>query len=79
MVEVITRYAERLREVDGKLYLTGVNEKVHRQLNRSNKLHLTGPVELYKATAVLGESTRAARDDAQAWLVEGGRADGNQP
>jgi SulP family sulfate permease len=92
-VEVLSRYAERLREVDGRLYLAGVSAEVHRQLERSNKLHLTGPVESYEATAVLGESTRAARADADAWLVEHGRgapdaapqapttpqAEGNQP
>ena len=69
-VEVLTRYAQQLREVDGKLYLTGVNEKLHRQLDRSSKLHLSGPVKTYEATAVLGESTRTALADAQAWLVE---------
>jgi SulP family sulfate permease len=92
-VDVLSRYAEQLREVGGKLYLTGVNEKLHRQLQRSRKLHLSGPVQSYQATAVLGDSTRAARADADAWLVEHGRgapdaapqapttsqAEGNQP
>ncbi|MGE5293585.1 MAG: SulP family inorganic anion transporter [Solirubrobacterales bacterium] len=73
--EVLTRYAEQLREVGGKLYLTGLTREVHRQLDHSNKLHLSGPVEVYKATAILGESTRAAHADAQAWLVEYGRGD----
>jgi SulP family sulfate permease len=93
LVEVLSQYAERLREVDGKLYVAGVGAKEHRQLDDSDKLHLTGPVESYEATPVLGESTRAARADAQAWLVEkdGGargaaprpqaapRAEGDQP
>lgn len=73
-VEVLAGYAQQLREVEGKLYLTGVNEKAHRQLEHSSKLHLSGPVESYKATAVLGESTRAARADAVAWLVQQGHS-----
>lgn len=72
-VDVLSRYAEQLREANGKLYVSGVGAKGHRQLDRSNKLHLTGPVESFEATAVLGQSTRAAREAAQAWLVEQGR------
>lgn len=75
-VEVLTRYAQQLQEVGGRLYLSGVSPKVHRQLDRSSKLHLTGPVNSYEATAVLGESTRAAHADAQAWLVEYGLGNG---
>jgi SulP family sulfate permease len=73
LVEVLSRYAEQLREADGKLYVAGVGAEEQRQLDDSNKLHLTGPVKAYEATPVLGESTLAARADAQAWLVDQGR------
>jgi SulP family sulfate permease len=81
-VEVLSRYVEQLREVNGRLYVSGIGAAVHRQLKRSDKLRLTGPVPSYEATAVLGESTRAARADAQAWLVEhghGGRGGASGP
>jgi sulfate permease, SulP family len=73
LVDVLSDYADRLRAVNGRLYLTGVGPEIHAQLVRSGKLGLTGPVRLYEATPVRGESTRAALADAESWLVK--RAD----
>jgi hypothetical protein len=36
---------------------------------RTGKLRLSGPVRVFHATPILGESTRAAYADAKAWLV----------
>jgi SulP family sulfate permease len=67
--DVLTSYADKLAEVDGKLYLTGISQRVHDQLVRTGKLRLSGPVRVYGATPVRGESTRQAVEDARTWLV----------
>lgn len=41
------------------------------QLRRSGKLDLTDEVIITPATDILGESTRQARAEAQAWLDSG--------
>ena len=53
----------------GSAYLSGVSEKAFEQIVRSDKLSLTGPVQIYEATSVRGESTEEAHADAQNWLV----------
>jgi SulP family sulfate permease len=77
--DVLENYADKLAEVDGKLYLTGISQRVRDQVIHTGKLRLSGPVEVYKATPIRGQSTRRAVDDAQTWLIgastEGG---GNQ-
>jgi SulP family sulfate permease len=76
LVDVLSDYADLLRAVNGRLYLTGVGPEIHAQLVRSGKLGLIGPVRLYEATPVRGESTRAALADAESWLVK--RGDGKR-
>jgi sulfate permease, SulP family len=65
---VLSDYADDLQAVNGRLSLAGVNEGVYDQLVRTGKLR--SPVQVYRATPVVGESTRAALADAQAWLVD---------
>jgi SulP family sulfate permease len=67
--EVLSRYAEKLAAVGGRLYLTGLGERAHHEVVAMAKLHLSGPVRAYEVTPILGESTHAARADAEAWLV----------
>jgi SulP family sulfate permease len=74
LIDVLARYADRLQKVGGRLYLTGVTENAYDQIVRTGKMRLSGPVRVYEATPVLGESTREARRDAEAWLI--GRSDG---
>jgi len=69
LVEVLSRYLEKLQKVDGRLYLTGVSEEVNKELTRIRKVRLTGPFRVFEATPVLGQSTHVAYVDAQAWLV----------
>jgi SulP family sulfate permease len=76
LIDVLARYADALQTGGGRLYLTGVTGNAYDQIVRTGKLRLSGPVRVYEATPVLGESTREARTDAEAWLV--GRADGLQ-
>ncbi len=72
-VKVVADYADRLAEVNGRLYLSGLDPSLTERLRRTG--HLDGPVRTFEATPVVGESTRAASLDAEAWLVtrpEGG-------
>jgi SulP family sulfate permease len=66
----IADYAHRLAEVDGRLYLSGVDPRLMAQFMRTGRVDLTGPVQLFSATEVVGGSTQAAYRAAQAWLVE---------
>lgn len=70
MVEVLQRYAAQLEEAGGRLYLAGVSERVYVQLARSGKLPLAGQVHVYRASEVIGEASREAVRDAEAWLAE---------
>jgi SulP family sulfate permease len=69
LLEVLANYADKLEEANGRLYLTGISERVHDQIIRTGKLHLSGPVQVYEATPVRGQSTHEAVADAQTWLV----------
>jgi hypothetical protein len=42
---------------------------VYDQIVRTDKLRLTGPVRVYEATPIRGQSTDEAHADAKAWLV----------
>jgi SulP family sulfate permease len=67
--EVLSNYAEQLASVHGRLYLSGLSKQAHREVTAMAKLSLSGPVRAYEVTPILGESTRQARADAEAWLV----------
>ncbi|MGN6722897.1 MAG: SulP family inorganic anion transporter [Marmoricola sp.] len=70
LIEVLARYADMLHAASGRLYLTGVSEHAHDQIVRTGKLRISGPVRVHEATPVLGESTREARAEAEAWLID---------
>ncbi len=70
LTDVISRYAEKLSDAGGRLYLSGLSKEAYEQMAGSGRLRLGEPVALYEATTILGESTRTAHDDARAWLVE---------
>ncbi len=69
LIDVLANYANKLRAVNGRLYLTGLSEGVYDQLAHSGKLHLSGPVRAYEATPTLGQSTEEAVAEGRAWLV----------
>jgi sulfate permease, SulP family len=68
-IDVVARYAEQVGAVGGRLYLAGVDDCVHDQLTRSGKAHASGPLEIYPATSVVGDSTRRAAAAAAAWMI----------
>jgi SulP family sulfate permease len=69
LIDVLANYADRLEAVDGRLYLTGISNRMSEQIVRTAKLHLTGPVRVFRMTPIIGQSTQKAYADAQAWLV----------
>ncbi len=75
LIDALAEYAERLEEVEGRLYLTGLSEEADEQLVRTGKLSLTGPVRDFRATPIVGESTREAVAEARMWLVDQNPAD----
>jgi sulfate permease, SulP family len=66
-LKVAAGYAERLAEVDGRLYLSGLDPSVAERLRHTGRLE--GLVPIFEATPLVGESTGAARHAAQAWLA----------
>jgi sulfate permease, SulP family len=68
LIETLDEYADDLREVGGRLYLSGVGERLGVQLRRAGKLDLDETVHLVPASEVLGESTARALESASAWL-----------
>ena len=61
--------AEQLAAVNGTLTLTGVSAGVVRELHRTGRFDLEGPVHLVPATERLFESTEKGYRDAEAWLM----------
>lgn len=68
LVEVLDDYADALAEVGGRLYLSGVDKEVGRQLRRAGKLDLDRAVHLVPADDIFGASTEQAMAHASAWL-----------
>ncbi len=68
LIEVLDAYADALAEVGGRLYLSGVDEEVGKQLRRAGKLDLDRAVHLIPADDIFGASTEQAMAHASAWL-----------
>jgi SulP family sulfate permease len=68
LIEVLDNYADDLAEVGGRLYLSGVEERLATQLRRAGKLDLHETVQVVPAEATLGASTSRALASARAWL-----------
>ncbi len=65
MEDVLSRYYDKLEKVKGRLYLSGLSETAHQDVERMGVIHLRP----YRATSILGESTRKALSEAEAWLM----------
>jgi sulfate permease, SulP family len=76
LIEVLDDYADELAETGGRLYLSGVDARLSRQLRHAGKLDLNRTVRLVPADAIVGASTEQALAHAQAWL---GNARNDQP
>lgn len=70
LLDVLARYAEELRRVNGRLYLSDVSHEAYGQAVRTRKLRLSGPVRIFEATPLVWESTQTALQDAESWLAE---------
>jgi hypothetical protein len=55
--------------VDGRLFLSGVDRGVARQLRESGWLGDEQLIETIQATDIVGESSLVAYDRAEAWLA----------
>jgi SulP family sulfate permease len=66
-IKVAGDYADHLGDVGGRLYLSGLQPSLTERLRRNGSIE--GPELAFEATPVIGESTRAAYLDAEAWLV----------
>ena len=69
-ITVLDAYAHRLSAVGGRLYMSGVEERIAETIRRSRDLEEGGPLQIMAATSIIGESTDAAFDAAQAWIEE---------
>jgi SulP family sulfate permease len=67
---VLRHYAERLAAFGGRLYLSGVDPSVAAIFRRTGHIAEDGPLRLLEATAIVGESTDAAVDEAEAWIAD---------
>jgi len=70
---VMADYADRLEDAEGRLYLSGVDPAMLERMTRSRGLDASGPVKIYDATDVVGESTLAAYHAAEAWVIRSTR------
>lgn len=66
---VLSDYANRLRDVGGRLYLSGVDPSTHEQMRRNRTLLREG-VEVFEASATVGEASLEAYRAAEAWLQD---------
>jgi SulP family sulfate permease len=70
LIIILERYAEKLQANGGKIILSGVSEKVKLQLDRTETTETIPEKDIFMATNILGASTRAAIQAAEAWLEE---------
>jgi len=68
-IKVLERYSERLAQVDGRLFLSGVDPAIAEEIQRGDSMEVLHRVEIETATDVLGESSRAAYERAQEWTA----------
>lgn len=69
LLDVLSNYAEKLKAVGGRLYLSGMSEAAYNQVVDSGRIKLMGPVYAYEAEPVIWRSTTSAVTDARTWLV----------
>ncbi len=67
---VIADYVDRLERADGHLILSGVQSPLLARIERTSSRRVAGAIDVFEATAVLGESTRLAIDAGERWLSD---------
>lgn len=76
---VLADYADRIADAGGRLYLSGLDPRVHRQLRQNGTVGAPGHVRVFEASAVVGEASLAAYEDAHRWLLEVGESGAGGP
>ncbi len=66
---VLADYAERLEAAGGRLYLSGVDPATHEQLQRNRTVMRSGVVQVFEASAIVGEASLEAYRAAEAWVA----------
>jgi SulP family sulfate permease len=69
-INVLTRYAAKLSEQNSLLKVSGISERLMKQLTSTRAAQAIGTNHLYPSTAVIAESTLAARRDAERWMAD---------
>ncbi|GAA1552714.1 SulP family inorganic anion transporter [Kribbella sancticallisti] len=69
-VKVVAEYSAALEAVGGRLYLSGVDREVADLLRRTGHVDVSGPVGIFEATELVGESTEQALRAAETWAVQ---------
>jgi SulP family sulfate permease len=67
--KVVADYAAALETANGRLYLSGVDHEVADLLRRTGRVDMTGPVDIFEATDLVGESTERALREAETWAI----------
>ena len=73
--KILNDYARSLADAGGRLYLSGVEPSLMEQFARTGHVTAEGPLRLKEAHPQIGESTHAAIDEAEAWLIGDDSAD----
>ena len=68
-VKVLADYAAALHAVGGRLYLSGVDHGLADLLRRTDRVDVSGPVRVFEASELVGESTAKALNEAETWAV----------
>jgi SulP family sulfate permease len=68
LVAVLSSYADRLRAVHGRLYLSGIGKEAYEHLTADGRFRRTGAARVYAASPIVFAATREAVADAQDWL-----------
>lgn len=66
---VLDGYANAIGARGGRLYLSGVEPSVDEALRRTGRVTDDGPLQVFPAQRVIGASTDAAIEAAEAWLA----------
>ncbi|BDZ40984.1 hypothetical protein GCM10025865_02830 [Paraoerskovia sediminicola] len=66
---VLSTYADRLGESEGRLFVSGVDPALAARFDSVIDIKLHERIKVFPAKPVLGESTHEARQHAHAWLV----------
>lgn len=68
-VKVVADYAAALAAAGGRLYLSGVDPELAELLRRTDRVAVSGPVGVFEATELIGESTEQALNEAATWAI----------